>query len=587
MKEVAQGDDTQARGLRREPSLRDMDLNTPSKARNHLKPGNVTPSARARAVRTRDSSNEVIPDSEEERMNTGTREGGEDLSTKTKKVLEIIEISSDSEDEQPRRPTRAKLGGLGTKQPTAPAATTTTGTTARGSPSVSAVRPRNMDFISTPGQFGSSKQRDIPRDDSQVTVHSSTTTHVSDSQEGSILKASADEPNIIELTDSDPEPVDLRPKPKPRSKNKAVLPPAPDEPVSSASRMLPLYADEEPREVDDGSILMLNEPRAARTPLRKKKAPGASTPAVPSSVSTRRAPTTPRRAVSAVDSDSEDVESLPASGMLPQTPSRAGSSRTPRQPRMTKKAREAAEHAERAAYAEKLFIELNRTIFKDRLPADTELVWNPRLLTTAGKARWHKSSDGTKSASIELARKILDCEERIRFTLAHEMCHLACWIIDHDPTTGHGKNFNAWACKVMRKRPDIEISTRHNYEISYKYEWQCQKCSKIYGRFSKSINPEECVCGACREGRLEPLFTTRKRARKTPQTSVASPLAAERGRDSPYSLARLHIPGEYLPTPTHSTTYTGDGFTLESDFLDSDIEDMTRAMDAVEIGLVL
>ncbi|KZT22106.1 hypothetical protein NEOLEDRAFT_1072350 [Neolentinus lepideus HHB14362 ss-1] len=204
---------------------------------------------------------------------------------------------------------------------------------------------------------------------------------------------------------------------------------------------------------------------------------------------------------------------------------------------MTKKAQAEANQAKRAAYAEELFAELNHSIFKDGLPTDTKLVWNTRLLTTAGKAKWHRSSDGTRTTSIELASKILDCEgKRIRNTLSHEMCHLACWIIDNDSAEGHGSVWNKWVRKVTRYRPDIVVSTKHNYEIAYKYEWRCEKCSKIYGRFSKSIKPEECVCGACREGTLVPLFTTRQRTPKTPKTNVASPMAAEKGRGTCFSL---------------------------------------------------
>ena len=54
-------------------------------------------------------------------------------------------------------------------------------------------------------------------------------------------------------------------------------------------------------------------------------------------------------------------------------------------------AREKAEvQARREKYAEKLFAELNNTIFNDGLPPETKLNWNKRLLTTAGRARWHK-----------------------------------------------------------------------------------------------------------------------------------------------------------------------------------------------------
>ncbi|TFK57680.1 hypothetical protein OE88DRAFT_161860 [Heliocybe sulcata] len=200
-----------------------------------------------------------------------------------------------------------------------------------------------------------------------------------------------------------------------------------------------------------------DEPRKARTPLRKKTQPSSSGAAELSISIAAKIPRNAAKTISriTIDSTAEDPLSI-ASPVLPQIAIRTP--RTPKQPRMTKKAQAEAEQAKRAAYAEQLFAELNHTVFKDGLRADTKLVWNTRLLTTAGKARWHKSSDGTRTSSIELATKILDCEERIRHTLSHEMCHLACWIIDNDKAEGHGPVWNKWAWKVMRYRPDIEIS---------------------------------------------------------------------------------------------------------------------------------
>ncbi|KAH8101376.1 SprT-like family-domain-containing protein [Cristinia sonorae] len=177
------------------------------------------------------------------------------------------------------------------------------------------------------------------------------------------------------------------------------------------------------------------------------------------------------------------------------------------------------EQTRREAYAQTLFNELNQKVFGGGLPEDTKLNWNNRLLTTAGRAKWHRSRDGTQTVEIELAIKILDEDERIRNTLAHEMCHLACWIIDKNPQENHGRLFKSWGAKVMRKMPDIEVNTRHNYEINHPYEWKCDQCSKIYGRFSKSIQPEACVCGACKLGKLIPLFTTR--AVSTPARNAA------------------------------------------------------------------
>jgi len=228
---------------------------------------------------------------------------------------------------------------------------------------------------------------------------------------------------------------------------------------------------------------------------------------------------------------------IPDNALLEATPpTRAkAKSTTPaaKTPRTSKKALALAQQAERAAYAQSLFDELNRTVFAAGLPVGTALIWSNRLLTTAGRARWHRSKEDVHTTSIELATKILDSKERIRNTLSHEMCHLACWVINQDPKEGHGKAWKSWAAKVMRKRPDIDISTRHNYEISYPYEWECESCAKTYGRFSKSIRPDEVVCGACKIGTLHPLFTVRPRKSPSKRTTADGRQAATSPRDSP------------------------------------------------------
>jgi hypothetical protein len=75
----------------------------------------------------------------------------------------------------------------------------------------------------------------------------------------------------------------------------------------------------------------------------------------------------------------------------PKTPLKAKPKSTPaKTPRTSKKALALAEQAERAAYAQSLFDELNRGVFAGGLPVETTLIWSNRLLTTAGRARWHR-----------------------------------------------------------------------------------------------------------------------------------------------------------------------------------------------------
>ncbi|GAA5951162.1 hypothetical protein JCM21900_004361 [Sporobolomyces salmonicolor] len=139
------------------------------------------------------------------------------------------------------------------------------------------------------------------------------------------------------------------------------------------------------------------------------------------------------------------------------------------------------------------------------LPDGIEVVWNGRLRNTAGRARWKtiKSSSGgppTHQTTIELATKVTDTEPKLRHTLAHELCHIAAWILSGEIKPPHGGAFKLWAARIMKVRPDIEVTTTHSYQIMYKYRWQCEKveCGKIFGRHSNSINPSThgCPCGS-------------------------------------------------------------------------------------------
>ncbi|KAL4068257.1 SprT-like family-domain-containing protein [Scleroderma yunnanense] len=293
-------------------------------------------------------------------------------------------------------------------------------------------------------------------------------------------------------------------------------------PVTHVSADRFVYADtndDVDDEPDDGAILVLNDPPRSRVPIRissptkNGERPFPTEDSMPKSTRTSRIASVEDILPARVGSPSKihPVANV-STDKLASTPCRK-----------SKKAQEAEEQARREQYAADLFTQLNQTVFDNRLPKETKLEWNKRLLTTAGRARWHRSRDGVDTTRIELAAKILDCDERIRNTLSHEMCHLACWVINNSPQEGHGQLFKSWGSKVMRKYPDIRVSTRHNYEISYPYEWKCERCSKIYGRYSKSIRPEACLCGVCKVGKLVPQFSGRMSPQKmtaaSPQTS--------------------------------------------------------------------
>ncbi|KAK0456889.1 SprT-like family-domain-containing protein [Armillaria borealis] len=326
----------------------------------------------------------------------------------------------------------------------------------------------------------------------------------SDESEDDGQDASTTKSEVIEISDNSSDEGELLPR----------IP----QPTSRSNSRIPQVAISV-----DGSVMTWDAPVSPRKPLR-----------VPTNENAAAGPSTPSRS-----------KELPNSGLKPGAPASASPApKTPRSRPNTKKAQAEAELKRLAEFTQRLFNDLNRDVFNGGLPADVELCWSKRLNTTAGRATYSRK-DGIVYGKIELATKILDSEERVMKTLSHEMCHLACWIINKKLNESHGSLFKAWAARVAAKRPDIEVSTTHDYEISYKFEWSmypltykdnvsfligCEICKLVYGRHSKSIKPDD-VCGRCHEGKLIPLFNQRQR--KAPQTPKISRMAASKPRDSP------------------------------------------------------
>ncbi|WVO14433.1 hypothetical protein L204_102066 [Cryptococcus depauperatus] len=173
----------------------------------------------------------------------------------------------------------------------------------------------------------------------------------------------------------------------------------------------------------------------------------------------------------------------------------------------------------RVKIAQTVFDDLDTRVFESKLGTKgvgARIMWNNRLLTTAGMARSKRMSlkeAQSKEHWIELSEKVLTGEERIKNTVAHEMCHLATWIISGDYKNPHGAIFKSWGRKVMAARQDIEVTTKHSYSITYKYEWKCsnQYCGQVYKRHSKSIDVAKHACGSCRS-KLTPLLGEKRKA---------------------------------------------------------------------------
>ncbi|KAG0715934.1 Acidic repeat-containing protein [Chionoecetes opilio] len=145
---------------------------------------------------------------------------------------------------------------------------------------------------------------------------------------------------------------------------------------------------------------------------------------------------------------------------------------------------------------EKLYKYYNTHVFEDKLPSYINIKWN-----------------------------VIDCSERLRDTLIHELCHAAAWIIS-GYKDGHGPLWKAWAAKAKSVFPELPaISRCHSYQIQCKYTYRCKRCAYSIGRHSKSLDTQKKVCGLC-FGRFELLVnskTSQGQNRDGPSTPALDP----------------------------------------------------------------
>ncbi len=84
------------------------------------------------------------------------------------------------------------------------------------------------------------------------------------------------------------------------------------------------------------------------------------------------------------------------------------------------------------------------------------------------------SSPTLQSHRHSILPQVIDTEERLRSTLAHEMCHVGAWMVSHDYTRPHGEVFRHWGRRFEALVPGIEVTTCHTYEIHKPHRWQCK-----------------------------------------------------------------------------------------------------------------
>ncbi|KAL1689963.1 SprT-like family-domain-containing protein [Schizophyllum commune] len=467
---------------------------------------------------------EEVPDSEEERLNyrseTETEESEAEVARTIKYVSDVIEISSDEEEEEEPRcapnPTTPKkkytLDGLGKP------------TVRQGSPS------KGREFSIT--SHGSDEEIVESEPEAEPRVTKFLPLFLDDSDEEQSV---APREETVESDDEwdDSEAILHVDTPKAKRTLKRPVSISPTRPSPSPfPSVRPIDPFDRLPTTSQPTAPSTSNTTAPSTFRAKPPIPAFKWPVLPdkpdASSSSKRPSSTDKQRASEKDRSVSPSKARPASPTKDRSTSPTKRPPSPRKP--TQKALREAEAARRAAYAQEMFTQLNAQVFKGGLPPETPLVWNAKMTSTAGRARYHRNSEGQVVTCIELATKILDRDERIRYTLAHEMCHLATWIIDKDLASNHDKLFWKWGRKVMAKRSDIEISTTHSYEINHKYRWQCcnTSCGKIFGRFSKSIKVETQFCGC--GGKLEPLFTTRSHTPRDPDTPKSSRQAVARGQ---------------------------------------------------------
>ncbi|KAK0673584.1 SprT-like family-domain-containing protein [Cercophora samala] len=178
--------------------------------------------------------------------------------------------------------------------------------------------------------------------------------------------------------------------------------------------------------------------------------------------------------------------------------------------------------AARASLAESFLSLLDTRIASSQissLSASTggiKIIWSRTLATTAGRANWRKETYHPPKvpqtlvrhhASIELSTKVITTPDRLYNVLAHEFCHLCNFMISGVTTNPHGREFKAWGEKVTREfggeEYGVEVTTKHTYEIEFKYVWSCEGCGMEYKRHSKSVDVGRHRCAGCKGGLVQ------------------------------------------------------------------------------------
>uniref|UniRef100_A0A0N5AIV5 SprT-like domain-containing protein n=1 Tax=Syphacia muris TaxID=451379 RepID=A0A0N5AIV5_9BILA len=161
----------------------------------------------------------------------------------------------------------------------------------------------------------------------------------------------------------------------------------------------------------------------------------------------------------------------------------------------------------------KLLLRIYKIIcFHGKLNDDIKVVWNPRLLKTAGRCLYLKNFTAKIELSVKVCNKpenivrfnadfrlLFSLADRIRDTLLHELCHAAVFLADKVLVGRHGPVWQRWVRECMNTFPNLPIIQRcHSYSIDAKFHYICSSCGQIVKRHSKSLDLQRYRCGICK-----------------------------------------------------------------------------------------
>lgn len=130
------------------------------------------------------------------------------------------------------------------------------------------------------------------------------------------------------------------------------------------------------------------------------------------------------------------------------------------------------------------YLEFNKKYFDNKLPFDVKVVWDNRLVASAGSYNW---SWGNTNKTIKLSpHYIKKFPEELDNILLHEMIHAS-------GIRGHGERFK----KEMRRINSFGWNVQtHSKERAVTHTYVCKQCKQTIKR-SRRINVERYVCGKC------------------------------------------------------------------------------------------